>query len=234
MSKLAQTVILVWAIVASMAAVGFGLLALFLFLGLPKQETKETSNAGRASSARPARFEPQPPSELMNFGNTNTVGILLGDEESESRNGLRHLDRERDGATTVETLDGVACRYLNFTARNWSLGYFYFVIHPTFKRQDCSRVRIEFECLDPKPGTLGMQYDAMGSETNRNAAFIQAHPVVRLRGSGAWRKVSFRLKDAAFANSQNGGADFRLWVSPPELYVRRVTVTREDAENPDP
>jgi len=33
--------------------------------------------------------------------------------------------------------------------------------------------------------------------------------------------------NAVFMNSQRDGADFRLEVVPPDIYVRRVTVTRE-------
>jgi hypothetical protein len=48
-----------------------------------------------------------------------------------------------------------------------------------------------------------------------------------VKGVKAWQTCSFELKDPAFLNSQNGGADFRFWVEPPELYVRRVTVIDE-------
>jgi hypothetical protein len=53
------------------------------------------------------------------------------------------------------------------------------------------------------------------------------YPNVRLKGSGKWLKATFHVRDGTFQNSQNGRADFRLWVSPPELCVSRVTVTLE-------
>jgi hypothetical protein len=37
----------------------------------------------------------------------------------------------------------------------------------------------------------------------------------------------FHIRNATFENAQNGGADFRLTIRPPDLYVRRVTLTRQ-------
>src|SRR5262249_6713451 len=42
-----------------------------------------------------------------------------------------------------------------------------------------------------------------------------------------WLKATFHVRNASFQNTQRGGGDFRLWASPPELCVRRVTVTQE-------
>jgi hypothetical protein len=47
-----------------------------------------------------------------------------------------------------------------------------------------------------------------------------------------WQTARFRVTDGAFMNSQNGGADFRFEVTPPEIFVRRVTVTREEIQSP--
>ena len=44
----------------------------------------------------------------------------------------------------------------------------------------------------------------------------------------------FSVADGSFKNSQNGKADFRLEVTPAEIYVRRVTVTREDVQSSPP
>jgi hypothetical protein len=61
-------------------------------------------------------------------------------------------------------------------------------------------------------------------------ADIFAPPYVRSSGftsSKTWETATFHVRGATFNNSQNGGSDFRFSVNPPELYVRRVTVTRE-------
>jgi len=70
--------------------------------------------------------------EPKDFSNTNSVSVLLGQESSED--GIRHLWKQSDGRTTIESLDGVPCRYLNRT--NKSFGYLYFAIADTFKRGD--------------------------------------------------------------------------------------------------
>ena len=55
-----------------------------------------------------------------------------------------------------------------------------------------------------------------------------------LRESNQWQTVTFDVTDGVFMNSQNGGADFRFELSPPEIYVRRVTVARSTALTPRP
>jgi len=52
------------------------------------------------------------------------------------------------------------------------------------------------------------------------------HPV-RMTESGTWQTATFHTKNAGFGNMQNAGADFRIWAKAPELYLRRVTATRE-------
>ena len=42
-----------------------------------------------------------------------------------------------------------------------------------------------------------------------------------------WSVATFHVTNAVFTNSQRDGADFRLEVVPPQIHVRRVTVTRE-------
>jgi len=49
-----------------------------------------------------------------------------------------------------------------------------------------------------------------------------------------WQTVTFRVTDASFMNSQNGGADFRLEATPLEIYLRCVSVTREDVQPTTP
>ena len=105
-------------------------------------------------------------------------------------------------------------------------GYLYFVIDPTFKKGPVKRATIEVEYLDPWPGVLGVQYDASRWKGIPNPTYAQASQTVSLTGSKTWQTATFRLDHARFKNAQNSGADFRLWVSPPDLYVRRVTVTR--------
>jgi len=211
-----------WAIGASVAAVGFTLIALWFFFE-SKPQTAKVSQPGAVVSESSTQL----PNEGTDFSNSNALTISLGEGESINA-GIRHLDREPDGRTTFEVLDGVPCRYLNFKPRNKSIGYFYFAIDPTFNWRGLRKVRVEVEYLDPSPGLLGMHYDAVGVPPN---AYKQVHPRIQLSGAGVWQVGSFELKDPAFLHSQNGGADFRFWVEPPELYVRRVIVIDESGNS---
>src|SRR6476620_2071444 len=65
------------------------------------------------------------------FAPTNSVTIELG--EGESRGGLTHVDRERDGATSIESIDGVPARVLRLSDNRTKL-FFYFRIDPSFKQ----------------------------------------------------------------------------------------------------
>jgi hypothetical protein len=123
---------------------------------------------------------------------------------------------------------------LNFDAQRKAkasaMGYFYFRIHPSFKREGVRAVSIEVEYCSPVRGMFGLDYDAIAPERTLHSIYTHA-PAVRLDGSNKWQTATFHVKDAAFENAQNGGADFRLWVRPPDLYVRKVVVTREQVEN---
>lgn len=109
-------------------------------------------------------------------------------------------------------------------------GYFYFAIAPTFKEQDVSKVRIDVDYFDGfggQEGVFGVQYDATRLTDGSGFSSKQALPNVPLKGSGRWLKAVFHIRDATFQNAQNARSDFRLWASPPELCVSRVTVTLE-------
>jgi hypothetical protein len=212
---------------------------------LPPATTQE--GAAPTTNALPTESQPEMVPDLPppppDFSKTNTVSIRLGQEGPED--GLRHLAKEADGRTTIETLDGVPCRYLNRKASNKSFGYIYFVIDPTFKRNERMPARIEVEYYLSSPGHLRLQYDAMEGERHRayksviatNADFVTWGPGIqytRIRGTNAWQTATFHLPDGAFLNSQNGGAAFRLEVTPADLSARRVSVTREEVPGPPP
>jgi hypothetical protein len=157
------------------------------------------------------------------FSKTNSVTILLGEVEKEYGTGLQHIYHERDGLTTPAMINGVPCRHLK--RERGGLGYLYFIVDPAFKRGGHKSVSIEIEYLAPRKGTLGVQYDA--SQANPPKPYMSVEQVEYLSGAKEWKTALFYIRNASFANAQNGGADFRFVVSPPELYVRRVTVTRD-------
>jgi len=193
--------------------------------------------------------ERKPPRNGKDFSKTNTVAVLLGEEGKEFGNGLEHAPGTWDGLTLPAVVGDVPCRYLNL--EHSGRGYLYFGIDTTFKKGRTMDVKIEIEYFDDGDRTLGLQYDASPSKKALDAAYaklrepgdpakfqealakvfakayINLKETVPLTGSKTWETATFHVRGATFKNCQVGGSDFRFWVSPPELYVRRVTVTRE-------
>ncbi len=168
------------------------------------------------------------------YSKTNSVTIVMAEESPEG--GLRHLSAEADGRTTLTNLDGVPCRHLNRVGR--SSGFFYFTVSPTFKSAGLSNALCEVEYLCPTRGYFRLQYDGIEFEAHRpykTSNAPEGDPVrlggnndhTRMPAANSWEVATFRITDAVFANSQNGGADFRLEFLPPNVFVRRVTLTRE-------
>ena len=185
----------------------------------------------------------QEPTETIDFFTTNVVSTRF--EQEGPDDGVKHLARQSDGRTTLENLDGVPCRYLNRAADGKTFGYLYFTIHPDFKARELKTARIEVEYKVINDSLLRLQYDAIVGDDHKPYKGVVAQEgsrtklaptaeYARIRGTNAWQKATFYIADGAFKNSQNGKADFRLEVMPPEIYVRRVTVTREDVAPPPP
>ena len=164
----------------------------------------------------------------------------MGEESDDD--GVRHLAKESDGRTTLTNIDGVACRYLDRRPR--SFGYAYYALAPSFKVRELNAARIEIEYRVHHSGVLRLQFDAM--EPERHRPYKTATPIneqqarlgdgqgfLRLRASNGWQTATFYATNGNFMNSQNGGADFRLEVTPSEIYLRRVTVTRVDGIAPN-
>jgi len=166
----------------------------------------------------------KPRQNRKDFSNTNEISIALGDADKEYQTGLQHLFFEKDGLTTPADLDGVQCRCLRL--EQGEVGYLYFTIDPTFKKRPVRNVLITAEYFDEKPGVLGIEYDASKSKNDSNRAYKGLAHIAQLTGSKQWRTVTFEIHDATFKNSQNSHSDFRLCMKPPQICVRRVTVTR--------
>ena len=172
--------------------------------------------------------EPLPTPSLNDFTTSNFVGCALGGEEHGT--GVELNEKERDGRSTVVKVGEVPCRLMSPRTGTGGdpAGYLYFSLDPAFKQAGARRVKIEVEYFDVvfggNPVAFSIQYDASGEPTPHT--YASAGASVRLRGSETWQTATFQIADATFQNAQNGRADFRVRASPPELYVRRVTVTR--------
>jgi hypothetical protein len=124
-------------------------------------------------------------------------------------------------------------------AENKSFGYAYFALSPTFKREGFSPVRVEIEYFAPRPASFRLQFDGLRDESRHryitalpeNAPLVRFGPRIdyaRIPVIASWAVATFHLTNAVFRNGQNGDSDFRLEVVPPDIYLRRVIVSRED------
>ncbi len=203
--------------------------ALFFVCGGCRQKSAAQSQAPAAQIAEQNPTpEPEPPILINDFSTSNVVGCALGGQEH--GNGLELAEKERDGRSTLVKVGDVPCRLMSPRTGSSGdpAGYLYFSLDPAFKRAGARRVKIEVEYFDivfgGNPVAFSIQYDASGLPTPHT--YASAGPSTRLRGSETWQTATFQIAEATFQNAQNGQSDFRIRASPPELYVRRVTVTR--------
>lgn len=186
------------------------------------------TKADEVLSAQRILAETTPAPLFKDFSRSNAVTLLLAEETEE--HGLKHSFREKDGLTTIVKVDETPCRFLNMKDTRQE-AYLYFTIDPAFKKGDVRNVKIEVEyfdvVFDDSPASFAIHYDSTGVSRSSNPAYKSANRTVRLNGSNKWQVATFQIRDAAFINSQNGRSDFRISVRPPEIYVRRVTVTRD-------
>jgi hypothetical protein len=183
-----------------------------------------------AAPTAPIAVEVEKLPEPEDYALSNSVTIVLG--ENEERHGLKHIANQKDGATVVQSFEGVSARALSRGTGPFL--FFYFQIDPSFKQNDVGLVRFEVEyLLAPQPGiaglrTMDIQYD---SGVAGDSGKYRDTSLIRLKDSNGWQTATFRTRgDAAFSNRQNGGADFRIRARAPLLFVRRVTVTRESLD----
>lgn len=173
-----------------------------------------------------------------NYASSNEVSVLLGEDES-GTGGLQHLMNAGGGHASIQSLDGVPCCYLNRINENRMYASLYFAIDPSFKRERLKNARVEVEYLAKRDTAFRLQFDAMDGDTHRmyRPVLPEGARVMRfgigadygtIPTPGVWGTATFHLTNAVFMNSQKDGADFRLEVVPPELWVRRVTVFREN------
>jgi hypothetical protein len=205
--------------------------SLLLFAGC-KEDSRQLASKPNSNEARGTRNE-IPPSRVpaiasVDWSKSNSVSIVLGDESEYG--GLKHNDKERDGITTIVKVDTTPCRLLNHKPNGRGEAFLYFSIEPAFKATGATNVRVDVEyfdvLLDERPTSFGIHYDAAATGSNIGSRYRSAGKTVMLTGANRWMTTAFFLRNAAFKNGQNGQSDFRIYARPPDLYVRRVTVTR--------
>ncbi len=155
------------------------------------------------------------------FAGALEVSVSLG-KRNESQ-GLRQSEAE-DGATRAVELEGKMGRE---TVRNPRFGgrYMYFDVDDSFYHGDLQPVEIVVEVFGRSREAPFLEYDSTDPGALHNGAFKRASGISQ-EETGAWRKVIFRLPDAAFTGRSNGH-DFRLVPpGPEELFLHRVVIRK--------
>jgi formylglycine-generating enzyme required for sulfatase activity/tetratricopeptide (TPR) repeat protein/tRNA A-37 threonylcarbamoyl transferase component Bud32 len=134
-------------------------------------------------------------------------------------NGLELVDYPLDGGHESAEIDGQPCRRIETGQRGW--GHAYFAIDKGFKWAPNMHVQLEVDYWADRAGWFTIQYDSHDEAYNKSLASVH------FAGSEGWKTARFELKEARFASSQNGGADFRVVVAIPGRFcLKRVSMKR--------
>jgi hypothetical protein len=98
--------------------------------------------------------------------------------------------------------------------------YIYFDLDESFAFDlEPGAVTVEIEYFDAGCGGFAFEYDSLDPEGSVREGAFKHKGAVKIDGTQTWKKVTFRLDDARFADRSNG-SDFRLSVQGPgELAV---------------
>lgn len=123
-----------------------------------------------------------------------------------------------DGGTGAVNVDGLNCRQPSSTSNQ----YFYFAIDDSYiYNGSVSTTYLEVCYFDDLSGSVFIepQYDSTAGE-------YTSLTQVALTGTGKWKTATWTLNNSLFANRQNGGADFRLYVGPNLVKIDSVRVSK--------
>jgi hypothetical protein len=129
-----------------------------------------------------------------------------------------------DGVTRAATVAGSPCRILSATQHGSR--YLYLRLDDSFKWAEVMEVVALVEYFDGARGTVRIEFDGSDPTAPFSGAYSPSGAIA-MNGTQTWRTATFRLRDARFNNSQNGGADLRVSVENLDVAVRRVQVLRE-------
>jgi chitodextrinase len=140
--------------------------------------------------------------------------------------GISHPSNWTDsnGDTTVVDKGGRSCRKPLASGDN----YFYFnVSDAIIYNGSPSTVYLKLAYYDSPGGFIEPQYDSTSS------AYTSATRL-NFTGTNSWKEAEWTLTNCKFANSQNGSADFRLYVGTDQsVHIDKVTVSKEPFPAPD-
>ncbi len=162
-----------------------------------------------------------PPASDGPFRGARSVEVALGKINME--HGLK-LVENTDGLTAPTSAAGVPCRQ---SRQGTEAGrYIYFQIDDSFKWTRTMDVTVAVDYYDGDSGSFTVQYDSHDPAATLDGAYKDCAKQVALHGTHAWKTARFALPQARLDGSQNGGADFRIAVNAPELFIHKVVVER--------
>ncbi|HEY64438.1 MAG TPA: DNRLRE domain-containing protein, partial [Caldilineae bacterium] len=121
-------------------------------------------------------------------------------------------------------------RYTRRTDEATGNPYMYFNVDNGYIYGGVNRVTIHVTYYDQGTDTWELQYDAVGDDNFKSAGIVQK------TNTRTWKKVTFVLEDAEFADGQPGGgqypgSDFRIWSrNDGDEIIHFVQVIREPGE----
>lgn len=139
------------------------------------------------------------------------------------------LVRNDDGETTITMVDGVLCRM----PLNSSSHCFYFRIDDSFIHDSDLTTYLQVTYHeDERAVTVRPEYDSKypTDESGTDGRYKKAAPPIKSVRTGKWKTVTWKLDRCKFANRQNAGADFRLYVGPDGAEIRSVTLTTQASD----
>jgi hypothetical protein len=135
-----------------------------------------------------------------------------------------------DGSFAIAEHNGVGCWQTPKRVGNtWH--YLYFIADDPFRQKAGSALVIQLEYLDAGSGEIALDYDSSNARAPVHGAY-ENHPLgVHRTNSGQWQTVRFRINDARFRGSENGGTDFRFYNGGDDLLVHSVRVWPVEASD---
>ncbi len=151
--------------------------------------------------------------------------LTLNLDNIDTPDGLTHIQNQ-DGRTELTHQAGKACRKNADPTGKIPDRYLYFAIDNLIAFAEPPRqYQLQVTYLDTPDGCLQLQYDAAGEGASNIYRSAGNAP---FNGTNQWRTHTFKLNDAFFADRQNNGADFRLFLGENRTgYIHQVILSRQ-------
>jgi hypothetical protein len=107
------------------------------------------------------------------------------------------------------------------------VSYLYFQVSDWFFFDGTGEFALDVEWRSAGTATATVQYDSRNRAATLEGAYTSGGRF-RATGPGKWHTERLPLREARFANRQNGGCDFRFAVTGADIEVRRVELKRRD------